>query len=428
MNRPIPCTDPAAEATYVTAVLVRPETLVEHPIAIEDVSTRPLRLALTAMAAIVQRRHELTTHSLVSELERMGLPPATATATSIDATSGPIGVPATAARRLRELAEMRRLREHAMRLVEACEAHQLEDARSMRAALGRDDEVAADVEVLDMRGIMEGTTQAFVDQGSERDRSVRLGTPTIDSLWQPYPGSLTVVGASTGVGKSSLLSAWSLSMAARGIANGVVSAEDPVEDFGSKLLGELGEVDPALMWRRKSTPDQMRKVLAAAERNLGLPVSFANVTSRKLDGVLAAMRVMARKRGARVIAVDYLQTIMPRPGSGRDVRERTDAVLAELIIEAASLGVALVLASQLRRPDGKDYSGEPHVTALKESGTIENRAQAIVLLWRDEEQSGVVHAKLAKVKRVPSGKRFDLIRHPETAALVERDGGDGWNP
>jgi replicative DNA helicase len=78
-----------------------------------------------------------------------------------------------------------------------------------------------------------------------------------------------------------------------------------------------------------------------------------------------------------------------------------------------------VLASQLRRPE-RDTVAEPNVTALKESGTIENRAQAIVLLWRGESDKHLVHAKLAKVKRVASGQKFDLVRNPSTGQLVEQ--------
>lgn len=423
MSDDVKCVDLNAEATYVTAALTQPNTVLEHPIAVEDVSSRPLRLALAAISAIVQRRHELTTHSLVSELERMGMPPAVAGEIAIDATSGPIGVPATAAKRLRELGEMRRTRAAALRLIEACEGHQLDDARGMRAAIGRDFEAIGEVSTLTFRQMLETTVESVSAMGTERDRAVRLGTPKVDNHWHPYPGSLTVVGAATGTGKSTLLTQWSLSMAKRGIANGIVSAEDPAEDFGSKMMGELSHVDPGQVWRGKASGQELRRFFDRSAEHANLPLAFSYVGSRRIDDVLAAMRIQARKHGARVIAVDYLQTITPRSGAGRDVREKTDAVLAELIVEATALGVALVLASQLRRPDRE--SPEPTVTALKESGTIENRAQAIVLLWRDDKKPNDVFGKLAKVKRGPSGVRFRMTRDPDTGALVQvADEGD----
>lgn len=412
------CVDLTAEAAYLASVMHSPDVVHEHPIRPDDMTARGHVLLLAAMGDIVRRRSELSVQSLTSELERMGVPPQAAVELALDAANTSPSAPSSSARRLRELGEMRRRREQARRIVEACEAHAVDDARGLCSALGHDFEAVTDVEVLSFGGVIEQTIAAFVNQGTERDRSIKLGTPTIDARWRPYPGSLTVVGAATGTGKSTLLTSWALSMAQRGIANAIVSAEDPSEDFGSKMLGELARVDPSRIWRGDARPDEMNRIITAADEHGKLPISFSHVVSRRLDDVLAAMRLQARRHGARVIAVDYLQTIQPRTFA-KDPRAGIDAVLAELIIEAGSLGVALVLASQLRRPE-RDTVAEPNVTALKESGTIENRAQAIVLLWRGESDKHLVHAKLAKVKRVASGQKFDLVRNPSTGQLVEQ--------
>lgn len=420
----IPC-DHHAEAAYIAAAMLDANVLLEHPVRADDMSARQHRLCFDAMDAIARRRHQLSTEALRSELERLGVPPEAALDYSLSATSGPVALPGPVSRRLREVGEMRRRYEQATRIQAACSAHSLDEARGLCAALAQLD-THGDVNAIGFKQVVDGTIEAYVQLGTDKDRSVALGTPAIDAHWRPYPGSLTVVGAATGTGKSTLLTSWALSLARRGIANGIVSAEDPVEDFGSKMLGELSQVDPASIWKGNADKHEMARVIAAAEKHEALPFAFSYVGSRRLDDVLAAMRIQARKHGARVIAVDYLQTITPRMNSGRDVREKTDAVLAELIVEASALGVALVLASQLRRPDRE--APEPSVTALKESGTIENRAQAIVLLWRDDAKAnGVVFAKLAKVKRGPSGKRFRLERDPDTGGLMQasNDGDPG---
>lgn len=412
----VPCTDPSAEAAYVAAVMLRPEAYLEHPVALEEITTRTTRTTLAAMVAIVQRREELSTHALVRELERIGVPPSSAIEYAIDATKCDLASPAPTARRLRELGELRRRREQALRIVAACEAHAIDDARGASAALGAQ-LAAQDVETMPFADVARDTLQAFVDNAEETGRSMRLGTPSVDGLWRPYPGSLTVVGAATGTGKSTLLTSWALSLAQRDIPCGVVSAEDPAEDFGSKWLGELAHVDPGWLWRGRIDAERMGRIVSAAEKHRSLPISFAHVISRRLDDVLAAMRLCVRRHRARVVMIDYLQTIIPR-GAWRDARAAIDSVLADLIVEAGALGVALVLASQLRRSD-RDDGAEPSATWLKESGTIENRAQAIVLMWKSDT-ADVVHAKIAKVKRAPSGRKFDLWRNPETGQLVER--------
>lgn len=414
----VPCTDEATEATYLASVMFRPDVLLEHPIRPDDVTGRPRTTLLAAMGAIVRRRDELTSASLLGELERMGIPPHAAAEWALGTTNFVPVEPATVARRLTELGELRRRREQALRVVEACDVNDVEGSRGASVALARDFETETTVETLTFANVTQRTVEAFVNAGTERDASVKLGTPSIDRNWAPYPGSLTVVGAQTGVGKTTVMTSWAISMAQRGIANGLVSAEDPAEDFGAKWLGELAPVDPSRIWRADASAAEMTRIIAAAERYQALPISFAHVPTRKLDDVLAAMRRLRTKHGARVIAVDYLQNIRPRVAA-RDPRFAIDEVLAELIIEAASLGVALVLASQISRESTKDGK-EPTVNALKESGTIENRAQAILLLWRDDPGATVVHANLAKVKRVPSGQRFDLVRNTTTGQLVEK--------
>jgi replicative DNA helicase len=349
---------------------------------------------------------------------------------ALDAYNGiPLTDASTLATRLSNLGEMRRRLEQAERVIEACKANDLEASRGLSAALSRDFESATLVDTLTFAKVTERTIEAFVDAGSQSGKAITLGTPSIDRNWRPYPGSLTTIGAQTGVGKSTVMTAWAISMGQRGIPNGVVSAEDPAEDFGAKWLGELAPVDPSRLWRGDANATEMGRVIAAAQRYNALPISFAHIITRKLDDVLAAMRRLKAKHGARVIAVDYLQNIRPRIAA-RDPRYAIDEVLAELIIEAASLDVALVLASQISRESTKDGK-EPSVNALKESGTIENRSQAIVMLWRDDPAATTVHAKLAKVKRVPSGIRFDLVRNTTTGQLVETefDGGsdDDWH-
>jgi replicative DNA helicase len=133
------------------------------------------------------------------------------------------------------------------------------------------------------------------------------------------------------------------------------------------------------------------------------------VSDRSIDGVLSRMEFMVRVRGARLIAVDYLQAIAHRDAPS--TRERIDRSLEELIAHAGRLGVPLVLASQLARPDKGNPFREPQLIDLKESGSIENRSAAVVLLWRESDRPGEpTRAKVAKVKRRPAGSRFSLVR------------------
>jgi replicative DNA helicase len=137
------------------------------------------------------------------------------------------------------------------------------------------------------------------------------------------------------------------------------------------------------------------------------------------------MAYMVRVRGCRVLLIDYLQAIRHRD-VGTSTREKVNDSLATLMAAAAQLGATLVLASQLRRASEGGKYQEPGDGDLKESGDIENSAQAIVLLWRetDEESDpryGCVFGKVAKVKRASAGRRF-WMRRDSYGLLIEQGG------
>jgi len=71
------------------------------------------------------------------------------------------------------------------------------------------------------------------------------------------------------------------------------------------------------------------------------------------------------------------------------------------------------------RPSERKTGQEPTLYWLKESGSIENRAQCVVMLWRDDQ--GQMHGRIAKAKRSRSGARFRLMRHERTGLLVQVD-------
>lgn len=274
--------------------------------------------------------------------------------------------------------------------------------------------------IYDFPQLVERTTCALVDAHSADGRLIALGTPTIDRHYLASPGMLTVVGASTNVGKSSLLLAWALSIAQRSIPVGIVSVEDPAEDFGAKAVGALSRARISDAWQRRLPTDELERALTYAG-GLKLPLYFAEIKSRRLDSVLTRMEQLVRGHGVRIVLVDYLQAIAHR--DGKDLRERIDRTLEELIACAGRLDVPLVLASQLSRIGRNENRREPTLSDLKESGSIENRAQCVVMLWREDDSPGApVLGKLAKLKRGSAGVRFTLHRDTQTGELREIEG------
>lgn len=101
---------------------------------------------------------------------------------------------------------------------------------------------------------------------------------------------------------------------------------------------------------------------------------------------VADVRSVTVARGYQVVYVDYLQIINPehRTRQGDRFRDVTQ-ISMDLHRMAVSLGVLVVALSQLSRPDRSARGKVPDLYSLRESGQIEQDADAVFLLYLNEE-------------------------------------------
>lgn len=249
-----------------------------------------------------------------------------------------------------------------------------------------------------------------------RAKMARFGFDKFDkSIGGMPPGTMTVIGGRRGSGKSSVMLAFALKQQATEIPIGIVSCEDSEWIWGARIMSYTHRVDTSRFF--DYPPDEMlvgNAVLAARKAHeLGIHLTYP--IGRKLNHVLACVTELVKKRGCRVIMVDYLQAIAA--GEDRYVA-RTDAAMA-LKALCHQLGVPLVLGSQLKRPNDGNAFREPTDADLKDSGDIENMAEAILLLWNKGDQEGAkTLGKVSKVKWSPRRPRFAIVRN-EYGAIVD---------
>lgn len=409
--------DAVLERRYVGALMLDASAADRAGVSLDDVTDPQARHVLECVFSLRDQGVDVNPDTLDLELGRKGYD--RDRQLNVMAWARGLDDIAAVAARLRELSEAREI--HAVAGDVARIAKSTGDPAKARERLrdlldlGRRQGPAD--RVLNFRQVCVKTAEVLATPVNER--GMRLGWPSIDAVYQLAPGQLMVLGAQTNVGKTSAIATWALHLAESGNPAAVISCEDGADDFGAKWIGELCRVNPERLWRGQygdGAKQLEASIIEAAKR--GIPLYFSEVASRSLDEVLADMAHAKHAHGVKVVMVDYLQAIQLPPGS-RDMRTGTDQNLAALISQAGRLGVALVLACQLSRP-GKDKPyREPNKHDLKESGTIENRAQCIVMMWRDE--SGDVKAKIDKAKRTSfTTTPFGLTRHPATGKLWER--------
>lgn len=259
----------------------------------------------------------------------------------------------------------------------------------------------------DLTSVLDGWDQ-YIKEAATVERAGKgavFGLPGVDRWVRMPPCTITVVGAETNVGKSTLAAGAVLASALRGIPSALVSVEDPWSQLAAKMAAKVGRVNPREPLSEQPALDLTERIQDARAKLVGVKAWGCQVRDRSLDGVLAAIR-MATAKGCTFVAVDYLTAIRRPAWVDRRAprREWTDEILGVLIATAAERKVTLLLTSQFNREKGRNA---PTVHDLKESGSIGDSAQNVVLLHRDKES---VICTVAKVKDGPGvGRRVRLV-------------------
>lgn len=248
---------------------------------------------------------------------------------------------------------------------------------------------------------------------------IATGIPELDEeIGGVTPGTLVVVAADTGVGKSRLALGAALSYAETATKgrHGIISLEDPEDVVGCRLLGWAAGVDS----RKIRTKDFTRREAEKLEEGLvrlrqiderGTGPAFAYAVGGGLDDIEGAIAELAAI-GCTFAWLDYLQKV---DGVSDDRRTEVGRVMRGTQRAAARCGMATGILSQFAR---RDQAKEPQLYHLKESGDIENECRVAVLGWTAQMGTeDVVAFRIAKSTYGGAGKRF-MRRNDNSGMLV----------
>jgi replicative DNA helicase len=205
------------------------------------------------------------------------------------------------------------------------------------------------------------------------------------------PGNMGLLGGTPGTGKTSLIVQSIVKNAHDGRRVGFITLEMTALQLTSRLLSRMTGVSGSDILRKRNITPQRRQLLLRAKQQLDtMPFFMNNEHDATLDRVLSLMRQMVRKHGVEVIYLDYVQRLSVPQAKG-DMRIGMTMAADELARFASKHGVALMVASQLKRLQGR----EPALDDFRESGALEaNAAFAMTLYW-DKDLTRKVFAEIA---------------------------------
>jgi replicative DNA helicase len=199
------------------------------------------------------------------------------------------------------------------------------------------------------------------------------------------PGQVTVVGARSGVGKSSLMK----QAAAANLMKGVPVSMFSLEMSRDEILAGLWAIQSGVEYRKVIRPylcnhAEHTALELAKDRVKNWPLRIYEDADLNLNQIVAYAQMDVRRHGTQLVCVDYAQNV---EAEGRDERTKVASVSRSLTKMAKTEKCSLLLLSQLRKVPHEAYKHPPTVADLRETGQLENDAHTVVLLhrgWDDE--------------------------------------------
>ncbi|NYS24063.1 replicative DNA helicase [Rhodobacteraceae bacterium 2376] len=212
-----------------------------------------------------------------------------------------------------------------------------------------------------------------------------------------HPSDLIILAGRPSMGKTSLATNIAFNIAkawkrgtrpdgTEGTVNGGVvgffSLEMSAEQLAARILSEASEVPSEQIRRGDMTEEEFRRFVEAAKALESCPLYIDDTPALPISQVAARARRLKRTHGLDVLMVDYLQLLK---GASRESRvQEVSEITQGLKAIAKELDIPVVALSQLSRQVESREDKRPQLSDLRESGSIEQDADVVMFVYRDE--------------------------------------------
>jgi len=223
------------------------------------------------------------------------------------------------------------------------------------------------------------------------------------------PSDLIIIAARPSMGKTALALNIARNAAVdSGIPVGFFSLEMSKEQLAMRLLCSEARVDSQKIRSGFLSSQEGGKMISAASVFLEAPIFIDDTPALSALELRAKARRMMAERGLGMVIVDYLQLMRGREGAERREQEISEISRA-LKALAKELYIPVIALSQLNRKVEERHDKRPQLSDLRESGAIEQDADVIAFIYRDEMYSresadkGIAEVIIGKQRNGPQG-------------------------
>lgn len=201
-----------------------------------------------------------------------------------------------------------------------------------------------------------------------------------------HPNELIIIAARPAMGKT----AFALNIATNAaISSGksvaIFNLEMGAEQLMFRMISALGAVEGNKLKTGRLTHDDWKKVNEAMSELADAPIFIEDTPGITIGEIRAKCRRLASQgNGLGLIVIDYLQLISGGPGYGNNRQQEVSDISRSLKTMAMELGVPVIALAQLSRSVEGRENKRPIMSDLRESGSIEQDADIVTFLYRDD--------------------------------------------
>ncbi len=192
------------------------------------------------------------------------------------------------------------------------------------------------------------------------------------------------------------------------VPTAVFSMEMPKEQLAFRMISSLGRVDQSHLRTGKFPDEDWSRINTAVQLMSDAPIYIDDTPALSPTEIRARARRLKRESGLGLIVLDYIQ-LMQVHGTTENRATEISEISRSLKALAKELSVPIIALSQLNRSVESRTDKKPIMSDLRESGALEQDADLILFIYRDEvynpdtPRKGVADISIAKQRNGPIG-------------------------
>jgi replicative DNA helicase len=215
-----------------------------------------------------------------------------------------------------------------------------------------------------------------------------------------HHSDLLILAGRPGMGKTALATNIAFSAAERyqrdiedgiepeksaGAAVAFFSLEMSADQLATRILSEQSKISSETLRMGKITQEEFRNLARASAKLQNLPFYIDDTPGLTIAALRTRARRLKRQKGIGLIIVDYLQLLQGSGKGGNDNRvQEISEISRGLKTLAKELNVPVIALSQLSRAVEQRENKRPQLADLRESGSIEQDADIVMFVYREE--------------------------------------------